>query len=186
MAKKSDYPEISGKMEKTISVFEADLKGYRAGRANAAVLDKVTIDYYGTQTPLAQIGTISVPEPRTLLVQPWDSSLLKEIEKAILASDVGITPTNDGKVIRLNFPPLTQERRQELAKKLSKRSEEAKVAIRAIRRDAVEDFKKQKKDGILTEDDLKEAERDIQNLTDEFIKEIDKLNAAKEKEIMEV
>ena len=186
MAKKSDYPEISGKMEKTISVFEADLKGYRAGRANAAVLDKVTIDYYGTQTPLAQVGTISTPEPRTLLVQPWDGSLLKEIEKAILASDIGINPNNDGKVIRLNFPPLTEERRKELSKGISKRGEEAKVAIRNIRRDSLEQFKKQKKANEITEDDLKDLEDQIQKLTDRFVKNIDTIVTAKEKEIMEV
>lgn len=186
MAKKSDYPEISKKMDKTISVYEEDLKGYRVGRANPSVLDRVMVDYYGAPTPIPQIGGVSVPDARTLMIQPWDASILKEVEKAINESDIGLTPTNDGKVIRLNFPPLTEERRKELAKKLSKRSEEAKVAIRAIRRDAVELYKKQKKDSEITEDDLKEIEKDIQNLTDSYIKEIDSIFAAKEKEIMEV
>ena len=153
------------KMNKAIAVLESDLASIRAGRANPAILDKITVEYYGAQTPLAQVGTISVPEARSLVIQPWDVSVLKEIEKAILASDIGITPNNDGKQIRLNFPPLTEERRKELSKGISKRGEEGKVAIRNIRRDALEQFKKQKKDGEITEDDLKNLEEKIQKMT---------------------
>ena len=174
------------KMNKAIAVLENDLASIRAGRANPAILDKITVEYYGAQTPLAQVGTISVPEARSLVIQPWDVSVLKEIEKAILASDIGITPNNDGKQIRLNFPPLTEERRKELSKGISKRGEEGKVAIRNIRRDALEQFKKQKKDGEITEDDLKNLEEKIQKMTDKFVKEIDTIIAAKTKEIMEV
>lgn len=173
-------------MNKAIAVLESDLATIRAGRANPAILDKITVEYYGAQTPLAQVGTISVPEARSLVIQPWDVSVLKEIEKAILASDIGITPNNDGKQIRLNFPPLTEERRKELSKGISKRGEEGKVAIRNIRRDALEQFKKQKKDGEITEDDLKNLEEKIQKMTDKFVKEIDTIIAAKTKEIMEV
>lgn len=174
------------KMNKAIAVLENDLASIRAGRANPAILDKISVEYYGAQTPLAQVGTISVPEARSLVIQPWDVSILKEIEKAILASDIGITPNNDGKMIRLNFPPLTEERRKELSKGISKRGEEGKVAIRNIRRDSLEQFKKQKKDGEITEDDLKGLEDKIQKLTDKFVKEIDTIIAAKTKEIMEV
>ncbi len=174
------------KMNKAIAALENDLASIRAGRANPAILDKISVEYYGAQTPLAQVGTISVPEARSLVIQPWDVSILKEIEKAILASDIGITPNNDGKVIRLNFPPLTEERRRELSKGISKRGEEGKVAIRNIRRDSLEQFKKQKKDGEITEDDLKGLEEKIQKLTDKFVKEIDTIVAAKTKEIMEV
>lgn len=174
------------KMNKAIAALENDLTSIRAGRANPAILDKITVEYYGAQTPLAQVGTISVPEARSLVIQPWDVSVLKEIEKAILASDIGITPNNDGKQIRLNFPPLTEERRKELSKGISKRGEEGKVAIRNIRRDALEQFKKQKKDGEITEDDLKGMEDKIQKMTDKFVKEIDTIIAAKTKEIMEV
>lgn len=180
------YPEIEKKMEKRIDGYAGELKTIRAGRANASVLDKVAIDYYGTMTPVAQVGSISSPEPRMLVIQPWDASVLKEIEKAINASDIGIAPQNDGKVIRLNFPPLTEERRKELVKTVKKYTEEAKVQIRNIRRDAMEDFKTQKKNGDITEDDQKTAEKDIQNLTDKYIKEIDTICAAKEKEILEV
>lgn len=180
------YPEIEAKMEKRINGYAGELKTIRAGRANASILDKVAIDYYGTMTPVAQVGSISVPEARTLIVQPWDASVLKEIEKAINASDIGITPQNDGKVIRLNFPPLTEERRKELVKQVKKYTEEAKVSVRNVRRDAMDDFKKQKKDGEITEDDLKGIEKDIQNLTDKFVKEIEDISAAKEKEILEV
>ncbi len=174
------------KMTKAIAALENDLGSIRAGRANPAILDKISVEYYGAQTPLAQVGTISVPEARSLVIQPWDVSILKEIEKAILASDIGITPNNDGKMIRLNFPPLTEERRRELSKGISKRGEEGKVAIRNIRRDSLEQFKKQKKDGEITEDDLKGLEEKIQKLTDKFVKEIDTIIAAKTKEIMEV
>ena len=177
------YPEIEEKMEKRINGYAGELKTIRAGRANASVLDKVAIDYYGTMTPVQQVGSISSPEPRLLVIQPWDASVLKEIEKAINASDIGIAPQNDGKVIRLNFPPLTEERRKELVKDVKKKGENAKVAIRNIRRDANEAMKK---DGEITEDDLKETEKDIQDLTDKYIKEIDNISAVKEKEILEV
>ena len=180
------YPEIEEKMNKRLDGFAGELKTIRAGRANAQVLDKVAIDYYGTMTPVAQVGSISSPEPRMLVIQPWDASVLKEIEKAILKSDIGIAPQNDGKVIRLSFPPLTEERRKELVKTVKKYSEEAKVQIRNVRRDAMDDFKDKKKKAEITEDDLKGIEKDIQNLTDKFIKEIEDITDAKEKEILEV
>ena len=182
----ANYPEIESKMEKRINGYSGELKTIRAGRANASVLDKVAIDYYGTMTPVNQVGSISSPDPRQLVIQPWDATALKEIEKAIIASEIGITPQNDGKVIRLNFPPLTEERRKELVKTVKKYTEEAKVQIRNVRRDALDDYKKKKKDGEVTEDDLKEIEKDIQKLTDKYIKEIDDICAAKEKEILEV
>lgn len=184
--KMGKYPEIEEKMNKRVEGFAGELKTIRAGRANATVLDKVAIDYYGTMTPVAQVGSISSPEPRMLVIQPWDASVLKEIEKAILKSDIGIAPQNDGKVIRLSFPPLTEERRKELVKMVKKYSEEAKVQIRNARRDAMDDFKDKKKKSEITEDDLKGIEKDIQNLTDKFIKEIDEITEAKEKEILEV
>lgn len=174
------------KMSKTISVLHEDLAAIRAGRANPAILDKITVDYYGVPTPLQQVGTVSVPEARTIIIQPWDASILGDIEKAILKSDVGITPNNDGKLIRLNFPPLTEDRRKELVKSVSKRGEDAKVAIRAIRRDSIDRFKAQKKDNEITEDDLKDLEEKIQKLTDKFVKEVDNIIADKEKEILEV
>ena len=180
------YPEIEEKMNKRLEGFAGELKTIRAGRATAAVLDKVAIDYYGTMTPVAQVGSISSPEPRMLVIQPWDVSVLKEIEKAIQKSDIGIAPQNDGKVIRLNFPPLTEERRKELVKTVKKYSEEAKVQIRNARRDAMDEYKDKKKKAEITEDDLKGIEKDIQNLTDKFIKEIEDITAAKEKEILEV
>ncbi|HIU48427.1 MAG TPA: ribosome recycling factor [Candidatus Avimonoglobus intestinipullorum] len=180
------YPEIEEKMNKRVEGFASELKTIRAGRATAAVLDKVAIDYYGAMTPVAQVGAISSPEPRMLVIQPWDLSVLKEIEKAIQKSDIGIAPQNDGKVIRLNFPPLTEERRKELVKTVKKYSEEAKIQIRNVRRDAMEAYKAQKKKSEITEDDLKGIEKDIQNLTDQFIKEIEDITAAKEKEILEV
>ena len=175
------YPEIETKMEKRINGYAGELKTIRAGRANASVLDKVAIDYYGTMTPVNQVAAISSPDPRQLVVQPWDASVLKAVEKAINASEIGITPQNDGKVIRLNFPPLTEERRKELVKTVKKYTEEAKVQIRNARRDALDSYKKKKKDGEVTEDDLKEIEKDIQKLTDKYIKEIDDICAAKEK-----
>lgn len=180
------YPEIEEKMERRINGYSGELKTIRAGRANASVLDKIAIDYYGAMTPIQQVGAISSPDPRQLVIQPWDASVLKEIEKAINASEIGITPQNDGKVIRLNFPPLTEERRKELVKTVKKYTEEAKVQIRNARRDALDDYKKKKKDGDVTEDDLKEIEKDIQKLTDKYIKEIDDICTAKEKEILEV
>ena len=174
------------KMKKTISVLESEMKAVRAGRANPAILDKVTVEYYGAPSPLTQIANVSVPDARSILIQPWDASILADIEKAILKSDIGITPNNDGKAVRLNFPPLTEERRKELVKGIRKRGEDSKVAIRSIRRDAIEDAKAQKKNGEITEDDVKNIEKDIQKLTDNYIKEIDDIIAFKEKEILEV
>lgn len=174
------------KMNKAINVLVTEFAAIRAGRANPAVLDRVTVDYYGVPTPVNQVGSVSVPEARTIIIQPWDATILGELEKAILKSDIGITPNNDGKVIRLNFPPLTEERRRDLVKEVSKKSEAAKVAVRNIRREAIDRFKAQKKSNDITEDDLKSLEEDIQKLTDKFIKEVDKLTDAKEKEILEV
>ena len=182
----ANYPEYEERMNKRVEGFHGELKTIRAGRANASVLDKVTVEYYGAVTPIAQIGSISTPEPRKLVIQPWDASILGEIEKAINKSEIGISPQNDGKVIRLNFPPLTEERRKELVKTVKKYSEEAKVQIRNVRRDAMDDFKKKQKASEITEDDLKGIEKDIQNLTDKYIKEVDDITAAKEKEILEV
>ncbi|MBR6772216.1 MAG: ribosome recycling factor [Clostridia bacterium] len=183
---KGSYPEIETKMKKTIDALAYEFSTIRAGRANASVLDKVTVEYYGTATPINQVASISSPEPRVLLVAPWDPSVLKALEKAIIASDVGITPVSDGKSIRLAFPPLTEERRRDLAKIVKKYSEESKVAIRNVRRDAMDKYKAAKKKSEITEDDLKIIEKDIQELVDKYIKEIDKVAAAKEKEIMEV
>ncbi len=180
------YSDVTAKMDKAIKALENDYAAIRAGRANPAVLDKVTVDYYGTPTPIPQVGSVSVPEARMLVIQPWDGSILNDIEKAILKSDLGLTPNNDGKTIRINFPALTEERRKELVKGISKRAEEAKVVIRGIRRDALESFKAQKKKGEITEDDLKGAETDIQKLTDKYIKDIDAIAAKKDKEIMEI
>ncbi len=183
---KSDYPEIRDKMDKTMNIYYADLQAVRAGRANPAILEKILVDYYGTPTPIPQLGNISVPEARTLLIQPWDAGVLREVEKAIQKSELGINPNNDGKLIRLNFPPLTEERRRDLVRDVHKRAEEAKVAIRAIRRDAMEHYKAQKKKSEITEDDLKDIEKGIQAMTDDYVKEIDNALAKKEKEIMEV
>lgn len=180
------YPEIEEKMEKRINGLIGEFKTIRAGRANASVLDKVAVDYYGSMTPVNQVGSISSPEPRMLVIQPWDATILKDIEKAINKSDIGISPQNDGKVIRLSFPPLTEERRRELVKTVKKYAEEAKVQIRNARRDGIEMYKKQKKDGEITEDDLKQIEKDIQDMTDKYIKEIDTVTADKEKEITEI
>lgn len=182
----NDYSAFETKMNKSISVYEAELASIRAGRANPAILDKVTVEYYGVNSPLTQIGTVSVPDARTILIQPWDASILSEVEKAILKSDIGITPNNDGKSIRLNFPPLTEERRKEIVKTVKKQGEESKIAIRSIRRDAIESFKAKKKANEITEDDLKGAEDDIQKMTDKFIKLIDDITAKKEKEVLEV
>ncbi len=180
------YEEVKTKMDKAILALENDYAAIRAGRANPALLDKVSVDYYGTPTPIPQVGTVSVPEARMLVVQPWDASILGDIEKAILKSELGLTPNNDGKVIRINFPALTEERRKELVKGISKRAEEAKVVIRGVRRDALEAYKALKKKSEITEDDLKQAETDIQKLTDQYIKDIDGISAKKEKEIMEI
>ena len=174
------------KMEKSLANLGEEYATIRAGRANPHILDKIKIDYYGTPTPLQQVGNVSVPEARMICIQPWDASILKDIEHAINMSDVGINPTNDGKVIRLVFPELTEDRRKELVKTVKKYTEEAKVQIRNARRDAIDKYKAMKKDGEITEDDLKETEKDIQNLTDKYIKEIDNISAAKEKEILEV
>ncbi|HOQ06223.1 MAG TPA: ribosome recycling factor [Clostridiales bacterium] len=182
----SEYKDIESKMTKAISALKEELIGIRAGRANPAILDKLTVDYYGVPTPINQLSSISVPEARVIVIQPWEAKMLKEIEKAIQKSDIGINPSNDGKVIRLIFPPLTEERRKELSKQAKKIGENAKIAIRNIRRDALEEFKTQKKNGEITEDDLKVAENDIQKMTDKYIEEVDKLVELKEKEIMEV
>ena len=174
------------KMNKTVGVLERDYKSIRAGRANASVLDRITVDYYGAPTPIQQMAAVSVPEPRVLMIQPWDASTLKTIEKAILTSDIGINPQNDGRVIRLSFPPLTEERRKEIVKEVKKISEDSKVAIRNTRRDAIEKLKALKKANTVTEDDVTNGEKKIQNLTDKYCKEIDELAAAKEKEILEI
>jgi ribosome recycling factor len=181
-----DYKFLEEKMEKTISVFSENLAAVRAGRANPAILNKVKVNYYGVETPISQVAGISVPEARLIVIQPWDASILKEIERAILTSDIGINPNNDGKVIRLSFPELNEERRKELVKDIKKMAEEAKVSIRAIRRDGIDEFKKQQKDSLITEDDLRTAEEDIQKITDKKIDEIDSITANKEKEIMSV
>ena len=174
------------KMNKTVGVLERDYKSIRAGRANASVLVSVTVDYYGCPTPIQQMAAVSVPEPRILMIQPWDASTLKDIEKAILTSDIGINPQNDGRVIRLSFPPLTEERRKEIVKDVHKTAEESKVAVRNTRRDAIEKLKSLKKSNTITEDDVADGEKKIQNLTDKYCKEIDSLAAVKEKEIMEI
>ncbi len=181
-----DYTNIKERMEKTISVYAEKLAEIRAGRANPAILNKVKIDYYGTPTPINQVAGISVPEARLIVIQPWDMSILKEIEKAILTSDIGINPNNDGKVIRLAFPELTEERRKEIVKDIKKMAEEAKVAIRAVRRDGVDMAKSEQKEGNITEDELKQAETEIQKITDKNIEEIDHILENKEKEIMSV
>jgi len=174
------------KMNKTIGVLEQNYKTIRAGRANASVLDRITVDYYGAPTPIQQMAAVSVPEPRVLMIQPWDASTLKTIEKAILTSDIGINPQNDGRVIRLSFPPLTEERRKEIVKEVKKVAEDSKVAVRNTRRDALEAIKKLKKDSKITEDDQKAAETEMQKVTDAKIKELDKIGADKEKEIMSI
>ncbi len=180
------YKEYSERMYKTIEVLSREFTTIRAGRANPAVLDRITVDYYGVPSPLGQVASIAVPEPRMLTIQPWDASILKAIEKAVLASDLGLNPTNDGKVIRLNFPPLTEERRRELIRQVHKYAEEAKVAIRNIRRDGIEKFKDMKKKSEITEDDLKDVEKDFTEMTDKACKEIDALAEKKQKELSEV
>ena len=182
----SDYKEFETKMKKTCEALSTQLATIRAGRANAAVLDQIEVDYYGSPTPIQQVASIATPDPRSLLIQPWDASVLKGIEKAILASDLGITPQNDGRMIRLVFPQLTEERRKDLTKQVRKYAEDAKVAVRNIRRDAVDYVKKAQKKGELTEDDQKKAEKDIQDLTDKHVKKIDEMCAKKEKELMEI
>ena len=178
--------EFDAKMQKTIDVVMSDFASVRAGRANAAVLDKITVDYYGAPTPLNQVAAISSPDPRSLMIQPWDSTLLKAIEKAIQTSDLGINPQNDGKVIRLAFPQLTEERRKELTKQVKKYGENGKVAIRNIRRDANDAFKKAEKAGDMSEDELAETTEKMQKLTDKMVERVDKLVEEKTKEIMTV
>lgn len=182
----ASYSEFSEKMQKTLDALVSQYASVRAGRANAAVLDQIRVEYYGTPTPINQVASIASPDPRTLVIQPWDASILKLIEKAIQASDLGINPQNDGRVIRLLFPQLTEERRMELIKKVRKYSEDGKAAVRNVRRDALEKFKKQQKASEITEDDLKDMEKDIQKMTDDFIKEIEDMTAKKEKELTSI
>lgn len=182
----AELKEFERKMDKTLEVLASDFGTIRAGRANAQVLDRITVEYYGVPTPLNQVGTISSPDPRTLVIQPWDTTLLRAIEKAIQVSDLGINPQNDGKQIRLNFPPLTEERRKELIKGVSKTGEEAKVALRNIRRDALDKFKAAQKKSEITEDELHDGEDKMQKLTDKYVKEIDAMVSKKSKELAEV
>ncbi len=177
---------LKEKMTKSVDIMKDEFSAIRAGRANPAVLDKITVDYYGTPTPIAQMAAVSVSEARVLVIQPWDASTLKNIEKAINASDIGINPMNDGRIIRLTFPPLTEERRRDIAKEISRLAENCKVAIRSIRRDGMEKFKTMKKNSEITEDDLKNCEKQVQDLTDQFCKNIDELAKVKEKEIIEL
>lgn len=174
------------RMDKSINALNREFATVRAGRANPSVLDRITVDYYGVATPIQQIATVSVPEARILQIQPWDTTTLKLIEKAIQVSDIGINPNNDGRVIRLAFPPLTEERRKDLVKEVKKMAEDGKVAIRSIRRDAIEKLKGLKKDNTITEDDQSNGEKKVQTLTDKFCAEVDTLLAAKEKEILEI
>ena len=186
MMYKETIKTAGGKMDKTIATVQNDLGSLRAGRANPKLLDKITVDYYGTPTALNQVGNISSPEPRLLVISPWEPKMIGPIEKAIQKSDLGINPSNDGKVIRLMVPELTGERRKELCKQVKKMVDEGKVAVRNIRRDAMEAIKKMKKDSVITEDDQKIAEKDLQKVTDKHIEELDKIGADKEKEIMSV
>ena len=178
--------ELEEKMQKTISILEENYAAVRAGRANPAILNKVSVDYYGVPTPISQVAGISVPEARMIVISPWDASILKEIEKAIIASDIGLNPNNDGKVIRLNFPELTEERRKEIAKDIKKTAEDSKVGIRNIRRDGMEKIKNDLKNGEITEDEKTKLENDVQKLTDKYVAEIDKIFENKEKEIMSI
>ena len=181
-----DFKEFSRKMERTLDVLGDNFGAVRAGRANAKVLDRITVEYYGSETPLAGVATISSPDARTLVIQPWDSKLLKDIQKAIQVSDLGINPQNDGRVIRLVFPQLTEERRKELIKQVKKYAEESKVAMRNIRREGMDYVKKLKKNSEITEDDQKKAEKDLQDMLDKYIKKVDEALAAKEKELMSI
>lgn len=183
---KEVFEAAETKMNKTVNALINEYAAIRAGRANPAILDKIAVDYYGVPTPVNQMAAVSVPDARTILIAPWDKSTLKAIEKAIQTSDIGLNPQNDGSSLRLNFPPLTEERRKELVKQTKKYGEEYKVAIRNVRREAIEKFKKQQKASEITEDDYKNAEKDIQKLTDDYAKEIDKIIAAKEKELTEI
>ena len=182
----SDFKEVTRKMEKTLEVLDSQFGSVRAGRANSKVLDRISVPYYGVDTPIGQVASISSPDPRTLVIQPWDGSLLKPIEKAIQQSDLGINPQNDGRIIRLVFPQLTEERRRDLTKQVKKYSEEAKVALRNIRRDAMDQLKKQLKKSEITEDDQKKMEKDLQELTDKYTKKVDEMCAKKENELMEI
>jgi len=179
------YKEIKNKMSKSLSKLERELAGIRTGRASAALIEDIKVTYYGTPTPLNQLATISVPESRLVTIQPWDKSVLKEIEKAISHSDLGLTPVSDGNVIRITFPPLTEERRKELVKLVKKIAEDYKIAIRNIRRDGNDEVKKMEKEKLISEDESKKAQKEIQKITDEFIKKIDEVLLKKEKEIME-
>ena len=181
-----DFKDYARRMDKALEHLEEEFGAVRAGRANAKVLDRITVEYYGSETPLNGVATISSPDARTLVISPWDTKLLKDIQKAIQASDLGINPQNDGRVIRLVFPQLTEERRKELVKQIHKYSEGGKVAVRNIRRDAMDHFKKMEKKSEITEDELKQAEKDLQKLTDDSCKKIDELLAKKEKELMAV
>ena len=181
-----DFTEYSRKMDKTLDVLAENFSAVRAGRANAKVLDRITVEYYGSETPLNGVATISSPDARTLVIQPWDTKLLKDIQKAIQISDLGINPQNDGRVIRLVFPQLTEERRKELTKQVKKYAEDAKVAMRNIRRDGMDYVKKLKKNNEITEDDQKKGEKDLQDMLDKFIKRVDEACAAKEKELMAI
>ena len=181
-----DTKEFEAKMNKTLDALKSNLNTVRAGKANPEVLSRVSVDYWGTPTPIAQMAAIQVPDPRTLVIAPWDATSLKDIEKAILASDIGITPQSDGKVIRLAFPQPTEERRKELTKQVAKLCEEAKVAVRNVRREANDKAKEMKKNGELTEDDLKAADKQVQDLTDKYIKQVDVIGAEKNKEIMAI
>ena len=181
-----DFKDYSRKMEKTLDVLAENFGAVRAGRANAKVLDRISVEYYGSETPLNGVATISSPDARTLVIQPWDTKLLKDIQKAIQVSDLGINPQNDGRVIRLVFPQLTEERRKELTKQVKKYAEDAKVAMRNIRRDGMDYVKKLKKNNEITEDDQKKAEKDLQDMLDKFIKKVDDVTAAKEKELMAI
>ena len=183
---KDDIKKAEGKMQKALGALGANFNTIRAGRANPAVLDRIVVEYYGTPTPINQMAAISAPDPRTLMISPWDRSTLKSIEKAIQTSDLGINPNNDGSVIRLIFPPMTSERRNELAKEVHKMAEEGKIAIRNIRRDAMDKIKAMKKNNEITEDEVKDAEKDIQKITDKYVKEADSMADAKIKEIQEI
>ena len=180
------YSHIEEKMKKSLNVLNEELAGIRAGRANPKILDKISVEYYGTPTPINQVANIMVPEARMITIQPWDASLLKEIEKEIQKADIGINPNNDGKMIRLVFPELTEERRKELVKEIKKLAEDSKVVIRNIRRDGLDEFKTKQKNNEITEDDLRSAEEQIQKLTDKYIASIDSASSDKEKEIMSV
>ncbi len=180
------FEKATGKMEKCLDSMARDYATVKAGRANPNVLNNVVVEYYGTPTPLNQMAAISVPEPRMLTIQPWDASTLQDIEKAINKADIGINPQNDGKIIRLNFPQLTEEDRKVLVKDISKRAEEAKVAVRNVRRDAMDDIKKLKKNNEITEDDQKDGEKELQNITDKYIKQIDEMEKKKEAEVLSI